>query len=120
MPLYHFATADLPGYTIAPEISDINAAASLKANAKFTGKDLSAGGFVDKEIMDRSYLAGIGFLQLPTGKEDMSLPEANISPVQKIALLRVGRRTLWFEKQKASSFFFFLPANTIEQCVAYA
>jgi hypothetical protein len=51
MPLYHFATTDLPGDTVAPEMSDINAAASLKSDAQFTGEDLSAGGAVDEEIM---------------------------------------------------------------------
>jgi L-aminoadipate-semialdehyde dehydrogenase len=94
MPLYHFATTDLPGDTIAPEMSDVNAAASLKGDAQFTGEDLSAGGYVDEKIMGRylSYLAGIGFLQLPTGKGKKSLPDATISPEQKLALLRVGGR----------------------------
>lgn len=75
-------------------MSDVNAAASLKADAKFTGEDLSAGGYVDEEIMGQylSYLAGIGFLQLPAGKGKKSLPEATISPEQKLALLRVGGR----------------------------
>jgi L-aminoadipate-semialdehyde dehydrogenase len=94
MPLYHFATTDLPGDTVAPEMSDVNAAASLKADAHFTGEDLSAGGFVDEEIMGRylSYLAAIGFLQLPSGKGKKSLPEAKISLEQKGALLSVGGR----------------------------
>ncbi|KAN0112598.1 large subunit of L-aminoadipate-semialdehyde dehydrogenase [Hyaloscypha variabilis] len=94
MPLYHFATTDLPGDTVAPEMSDVNAAASLKADAQFTGEDLSAGGFVDEEIMGRylSYLAAIGFLQLPSGKGKKSLPEAKISLEQKSALLSVGGR----------------------------
>ena len=94
MPLYHFATTDLPGDTVAPEMSDVNAAASLKADAQFTGEDLSAGGFVDVEIMGRylSYLAAIGFLQLPSGKVKKSLPEAKISLEQKSALLSVGGR----------------------------
>jgi L-2-aminoadipate reductase len=90
MLLYHFVTTDLPGDTIAPEMSDINAAASLKADTQFTGEDLSSGGFVDEEIMGRylSYLAAIGFLQLPTGKGKKSLPEATINQEQKSALLR--------------------------------
>jgi len=94
MPLYHFATTDLPGDTIAPEMADVNAAASLKADTQFTGEDFSSGGYVDEEIMGRylSYLAGIGFLQLPTGKGKKSLPEAKISEEQKTALLRVGGR----------------------------
>ena len=94
MPLYHFATTDLPGNTIAPEMSDVNAAAALKADARFTSEDFSAGGFVDKEIMGRylSYLVGIRFLPLPTGIQKKSLPEAKISPEQKTALLEVGGR----------------------------
>jgi L-aminoadipate-semialdehyde dehydrogenase len=94
MPLYHFATTDLPGDTVAPEMSDINAAASLKSDAQFTGEDLSSGGFVDEEIMGLylSYLAAIGFLQVPSGKEKESLPEAKITSEQKNALLSVGGR----------------------------
>jgi L-2-aminoadipate reductase len=94
MPLYHFATTDLPGDTIAPEMSDVNAAVSLKLDAQFTGEDLSAGGFVDEEIMGRylSYLATIGFLHLPASTGKKSLPEAKISPEQKSALLSVGGR----------------------------
>lgn len=94
MPLYHFATTDLPGDTIAPEMSDINAAAALKSDAQFTGEDLSTGGFVDEEIMGKylSYLAGVGFLQLPSGKGVKSIPEPKINEDQKAALLRVGGR----------------------------
>ncbi|PQE26209.1 L-aminoadipate-semialdehyde dehydrogenase large subunit protein [Rutstroemia sp. NJR-2017a BBW] len=66
MPLYHFATTALPADTIAPEMSDTNAATALKSDARFTHQDLSAGACVDEEIMG--------------------------SPEQKIALLRVGGR----------------------------
>jgi L-2-aminoadipate reductase len=94
MPLYHFATTDLPGDTIAPEMSDINAATSLKADAQFTGEDLSEGSYVDEEIMGRylAYLAGIGFLKLPSGKGRRGLPKVRISPELKAALLMVGGR----------------------------
>lgn len=94
MPLYHFATTDLPGDTIAPEMSDINATAALVADTNFTGEDLSAGGFVDEDIMGKylAYLAGIGFLQLPSGKGRKSIPEFVITEEQKDALLRVGGR----------------------------
>jgi L-aminoadipate-semialdehyde dehydrogenase len=94
MPLYHFATTDLPADTIAPEMDDTNAAAALRADKIFTGEDLSTGGFVDEAVMGRylSYLAGIGFLSLPEGEGGKKLPQANISPEQKIALLRVGGR----------------------------
>jgi L-aminoadipate-semialdehyde dehydrogenase len=94
MPLYHFATTDLPADTIAPEMDDVNAAAALKADAQFTGEDLSSGGFVDEEIMGKylAYLAGIGFMASPNGKGKKSLPEVKISSEQKIALMRVGGR----------------------------
>ncbi len=94
MPLYHFATTDLPGETIAPEMSDINAAAALKSDSAFTGEDLSAGGYVDEEIMGKylAYLVGIGFLSLPTGKGSKNLTEAVIGKEQKEALLSVGGR----------------------------
>lgn len=94
MPLYHFATTDLPADTIAPEMDDVNAATALRSDKVFTGEDLSAGGCVDEEIMGRylSYLAGIGFLSSPQGTGKEKLPLAKISPEQKIALLRVGGR----------------------------
>lgn len=94
MSLYHFATTDLPADTIAPELEDSNAEAALRADIPFTGEDLSAGGRVDEEIMGRylSYLAGVGFLEKPQGQGKEKLPEAQISPEQKAALLRVGGR----------------------------
>lgn len=94
MPLYHFATVDLPGDTIAPEMDDVNTAASLRADAQFTGEDLSAGDGVNEEIMGKylAYLTGIGFLTPPSGKGVNALPQINISPEQKAALLRVGGR----------------------------
>jgi L-aminoadipate-semialdehyde dehydrogenase len=94
MPLYHFATTDLPADTIAPEMDDVNASAALQADAQFTGEDLSSGGFVDEEIMGKylAYLAGIGFMASPSGKGAKILPEIKISPEQKIALMRVGGR----------------------------
>jgi L-aminoadipate-semialdehyde dehydrogenase len=94
MPLYHFATTDLPADTLAPEMDDVNAAAALKADAQFTGEDLSAGGFVDEEIMGRylAYLSSIGFMVPPSDKGTKTLPAINISPEQKMALIRVGGR----------------------------
>jgi L-aminoadipate-semialdehyde dehydrogenase len=94
MPLYHFATTDLPADTIAPEMSDVNAAKVLKADAELTGEDHSAGAGVTEETMGTclSYLIGIGFLPAPTGKGTKALPQITISPEQKIALMRVGGR----------------------------
>ncbi|RDW75635.1 L-aminoadipate-semialdehyde dehydrogenase [Coleophoma crateriformis] len=94
MPLYHFATTDLPGDTIAPEMDDVNTAASLQADAEFTGEDLSAGAGVSEEIMGRylAYLTGIGFLAAPPSGKGAPLPKLTISDEQKAALLRVGGR----------------------------
>lgn len=94
MPLYHFATTDLPADTVAPELDDVNAATALKADAHFTGEDLSSGGFVDEEIMGRylAYLAGIGFMASPSGKGKKALPAIQINPEQKFALMTVGGR----------------------------
>ena len=85
---------------------DFNPAASLKANAQFTDEGLSAGGYVDEEIMGWyvSYLAGIKFLQLPAGKGKKSLREETISLEQKLALLRVGGCGALVWKGKAFSF----------------
>lgn len=94
MPLYHFATTDLPADTIAPEMSDINTAKALKSDAAFTGEDLSAGGFVDEEIMGKylAYLVGIGFIPPPQGQGKKALPKLEVGEEQKAALLRVGGR----------------------------
>jgi hypothetical protein len=51
MPLYHFATTDLPADTIAPEMDDRNAATALRSDEVFTGEDLSAGGSVDEDTI---------------------------------------------------------------------
>lgn len=94
MPLYHFATTDLPADTIAPEMADANATRALVSDTAFTSEDLSAGGCVDEEIMGKylAYLAGIGFLALPEGQGKERLPAAQITADQKAALLRVGGR----------------------------
>lgn len=94
MPLYHFATTDLPADTIAPEMDDTNAARALKADTVFTGEDLSAGDGVDEKVMGTylAYLAGIGFLNAPEGEGRERLPECRIGEEQKAALLRVGGR----------------------------
>jgi L-aminoadipate-semialdehyde dehydrogenase len=94
MPLYHFATTDLPADTIAPEMDDRNAATALRSDEVFTGEDLSAGGSVDEDTMGRylSYLVGIGFLIPPQGPGKRGLPQSTIQPQQKVALLMVGGR----------------------------
>ncbi|CAG8975772.1 hypothetical protein HYALB_00009292 [Hymenoscyphus albidus] len=94
MPLYHFATTNLPADTIAPEMSDINAATALRSDALFTGEDLSSGAAVDEEIMGRylAYLVGVGFMKGPEAGKGIELPTGSITAEQKVALLRVGGR----------------------------
>ncbi len=95
MPLYHFATTDLPGDTVAPEMSDFHAVKALRADAAFTGEDLSAGSGPTPKILGRylAYLVSIGFLPEPNGAAgELKLPGMKISAEQKEALLRVGGR----------------------------
>lgn len=94
MPLYHFATTDLPADTIAPEMSDVNAAAALRSDAAFTGEDFSAGSGPNTQILGNylAYLSGIGFLPSPKGKGEVELPNITIGEEQKAALLMVGGR----------------------------
>jgi L-2-aminoadipate reductase len=94
MPLYHSATTDLPADTIAPEMSDVNAAKALRADAAFTDEDLSAGSGPTMKVMGNylAYLAGVGFLPQPASGAEMKLLEVEILEDQKAALLRVGGR----------------------------
>lgn len=79
-PLLHFVLDNLPQDTKAPELSDANAAASLKADLVFSGVDLSAGQGVDAQQMGVyiSYLVQIGYLPKPTGK-GKALPKIELS-----------------------------------------
>lgn len=94
MPLYHFVTNDLPANTKAPELDDRNAAAALKADAVWSGVDVSAGAGVTEELVGKyaSYLVEIGFLPPPTLTGARPLPAAGITEEQKKTLLGVGGR----------------------------
>ncbi|KAL4808352.1 hypothetical protein BDV18DRAFT_134804 [Aspergillus unguis] len=96
MPLYHFVTADLPSNTKAPELSDINAAASLKSDSTWSGLDASAGAGVTEELVGLyvSYLVQVGFLPKPTvsGEAVRALPAVSISGDQRDAMAGVGGR----------------------------
>ncbi|KKK23028.1 hypothetical protein AOCH_005357 [Aspergillus ochraceoroseus] len=95
MPLYHFVTADLPSNTKAPELDDIQAAASLRADAAWSGVDVSAGAGVTEELVGLyvSYLVSIGFLPAPPASDAARpLPAAKITEDQKKALASVGGR----------------------------
>ncbi|KAF9887979.1 large subunit of alpha-aminoadipate reductase [Aspergillus nanangensis] len=95
MPLYHFVTADLPSNTKAPELDDVHAAASLRADAAWSGVDASAGAGVTEELVGLyvSYLSQVGFLPSPPASSSARpLPVASISDDQKTALANVGGR----------------------------
>jgi L-aminoadipate-semialdehyde dehydrogenase len=102
MPLYHFVTADLPSNTKAPELDDVHAAASLKADAAWSGVDVSKGAGVTEELVGLyvSYLVSIGFLPAPSVSDSASasgsavrpLPAAKITDDQRNALAGVGGR----------------------------
>ncbi|KAJ5089609.1 hypothetical protein N7532_008293 [Penicillium argentinense] len=94
MPLYHFVTNDLPANTKAPELDDRNAAAALKADAVWSGIDVSAGAGVTEELVGlyASYLVEIGFLPTPTLAGARPLPATGITEEQKKTLLSVGGR----------------------------
>ncbi|KAL2866587.1 L-aminoadipate-semialdehyde dehydrogenase [Aspergillus lucknowensis] len=96
MPLYHFVTADLPSNTKAPELDDVHAAASLKADAEWSGVDVSKGAGVTEELIGLyvSYLVAIGFLPAPSASASGArpLPAAKITDDQKKAIASVGGR----------------------------
>ncbi|KAL4960453.1 L-aminoadipate-semialdehyde dehydrogenase [Aspergillus stella-maris] len=96
MPLYHFVTADLPSNTKAPELDDTHAAASLRADATWSGVDGSAGAGVTEELVGLyvSYLVNVGFLPGPSasGTAARPLPTATLTSDQREALAGVGGR----------------------------
>ncbi|OGM42690.1 L-aminoadipate-semialdehyde dehydrogenase large subunit [Aspergillus bombycis] len=95
MPLYHFVTADLPSNTKAPELDDVHAAASLRADAAWSGVDASAGAGVTEELVGlyAAYLVTIGFLPSPPASSTARpLPTVQLSDDQKQALANVGGR----------------------------
>ncbi|RAH85754.1 L-aminoadipate-semialdehyde dehydrogenase large subunit [Aspergillus japonicus CBS 114.51] len=94
MPLYHFVTSDLPSNTKAPELDDVNAAASLRADAAWSGIDASAGAGVTEELVGlyAAYLVATGFLPPPTAAGTRPLPTAQLTEDQKKALANVGGR----------------------------
>ncbi|KAI9884760.1 MAG: large subunit of alpha-aminoadipate reductase [Watsoniomyces obsoletus] len=97
LPLYHFATTNLPEDTKAPEMDDINAIEILKRDAKLTGEDVSNGMGVTEDLMGLylAYLVGIGFMPKP-GKEEAKkiLPEIEISEEQRDSQRKAGGRAI--------------------------
>ena len=83
MPLYHFVTGNLPENTKAPELDDSNTATALRADAKWTGEDVSEGTGVTEDLLGLylSYLVAIGFI-----------PQTVLTRTQQEALSKIGGR----------------------------
>ncbi len=96
LPLYHFATTDLPEDTKAPEMDDANATKVLKQDAQFTGQDVSGGAGVTVELMGvyLAYLVRIGFLPEPSKAQGKTLPKIKISEEQRNSQRRAGGRAV--------------------------
>ncbi|MCJ1397376.1 large subunit of alpha-aminoadipate reductase [Xylographa trunciseda] len=102
MPLYHFVTGDLIAGTKAPELSDVNAAAALRADAARTGDDCSGGAGVTLDLMGKyiAYLVAIDFLP-PPGRDGRPLPAIQISDLQRESLGQIGGRGIGRADAKA-------------------
>ncbi|KAF2838212.1 large subunit of L-aminoadipate-semialdehyde dehydrogenase [Patellaria atrata CBS 101060] len=94
LPLYDMVTSDLPGGTKAPDLADTNAATALKADAKWTGEDVSAGSAVtEKELgVYLAYLVATGFMPPPVEGKGKPLPDIKLTDMQKEAAGKVGGR----------------------------
>ncbi|KAI5841148.1 hypothetical protein DFP73DRAFT_481839 [Morchella snyderi] len=68
-PLLHFVLDNLPSTTKAPELDDANAVEALRADAAWTGVDVSDGMGVGVELMGvyLAYLVALGFMPAPEG-----------------------------------------------------
>lgn len=95
LPLLDHVTTDLPANSKAPELDDTHATFALKADAKASGEDLSAGGAVTQDTVGVyiAYLVQIGFMPEPPGTGEKSLPLVRIDEAQRTMLTSVGGRT---------------------------
>ncbi|MCJ1434693.1 large subunit of alpha-aminoadipate reductase [Xylographa pallens] len=102
MPLYHFVIGDLPAGTKAPELSDLNTAAALRADVARTGEDRSSGAGVTLNLMGTyiAYLVATGFLP-PPNSEGRPLPTLNLSDLQRESLGQIGGRGIGRADPKA-------------------
>ncbi|VVT44479.1 uncharacterized protein SAPINGB_P000430 [Magnusiomyces paraingens] len=93
-PLLHFVLDNLPQNTKAPELDDTNAAAALKADTEWVGKDYSAGMGIDVKQLGvyLAYLIKVGFLQPPKEKGEEAIPEITVSEASLELLGKVGGR----------------------------
>lgn len=88
-PLLHFVLDNLPQDTKAPELDDHNAVRALRADAAYSGEDVSAGrGVSDVLGVYIGYLVKTGFLPAPTGTGE-PLPDVELSD-ESLALITAG------------------------------
>lgn len=94
-PLLHFVLDNLPQSTKAPELDDRTTRSVLKADADWTGEDVSSGkGVTIREMgIYLAYLVGIGFLDAPqAGTAVCRLPDVAVSQSILENLRSVGGR----------------------------
>ena len=84
----------MPAGSKAPELDDSNAAKALKADAAWTGEDLSSGSGVTVDTIGvyLAYLIEIGFMPPPTSSSSKALPEIKLKPEQREGISKVGGR----------------------------
>ena len=94
LPLFHFVVGDLPDNTIAPDLDDANAAASLKAYDSSIEDPLAANAVgVETLGMYLAYLIGVGFLPPPSGKGERELPKLDAELLEPMAAGGLGGRS---------------------------
>jgi L-aminoadipate-semialdehyde dehydrogenase len=94
LPLFHFVVGDLPDNTIAPNLDDANAAASLKEYISSLEDPLAASAVgVETLGMYLAYLVGIAFLPPPPGKGERELPKLDAEVLERLASGGLGGRS---------------------------
>jgi L-2-aminoadipate reductase len=96
LPLYDTVVGGLIDATKAPALNDRNAKNSLRADAKNTGEDLSAGSSVTEDLVALyvGYLTAIDFMPKPPKKGQKEIPEVKLTDQQIEAMNKIGGRGL--------------------------
>ena len=97
LPLFHFVVGDLPANTIAPELNDANAAASVQRydGVSDSQADPLAASAIGVETLGMylAYLVAIGFLPRPTAKGERELPALDEARLQELMAGGLGGRS---------------------------
>jgi L-aminoadipate-semialdehyde dehydrogenase len=98
LPLFHFVVGDLPADTVAPELDDANAAASVSRYDKSTAQltDPLAANVVNVQTLGAylAYLVAVGFLSAPTEKGQLDLPKLDDARLEALtAAVNLGGRS---------------------------